>query len=73
MTTKRKQPSGASKRRKAGLHGVLLGVTPLQHFRLQSAAALEGRSLSKFLVYHALQAAQEVIDRQDERKRRSSK
>lgn len=65
---RRKQKSGAAKRKEAGLKGILLGVTPTALFRLQSAAAIEGRSVSSFLVYHAMLAAQLVIDSQPSRK-----
>lgn len=45
----------------AGKKPILLGVSPEQHLRLKQASEREMRPLSQFIVYYALQAADEVL------------
>lgn len=60
---KRKQLSGAAKLKAYGRKAVMLGVTPEQLDTLKLAASLEMRPVSQFVTYHALQAAEKVIDK----------
>jgi uncharacterized protein (DUF1778 family) len=55
---KRKQLSGAAKLKKAGRRAILLGVAPDVYERLRQAADIEMRPLSRFILFHALQAAE---------------
>jgi uncharacterized protein (DUF1778 family) len=46
---------------KAGRKAILLGVTPEQHALIVQAAKIELRPVTQFVIFHALQAAEQVI------------
>jgi len=53
--------SGGAKMKAAGLHAIMLGVTPTDWDKLKQAAAFEGRAVSQFVRFHAVRAATQVL------------
>lgn len=55
------QASGGARLIASGKRPVSLGLLPEQHEKLSAAAALDGRPLTQFLVFHGLKAAEKIL------------
>lgn len=58
---KSSQASGGKRLVASGKHPVTLGLLPEQRDRLRAAAQAEGRPVTQFVIYHALQAAEKIL------------
>lgn len=56
-----KQLSGGARLLAAGKKPVCLGLTEAEHGLLREAAALEGRPMTQFALFHALAAAKKLF------------
>jgi uncharacterized protein (DUF1778 family) len=56
-----KQLSGGARLLAAGKKPVCLGLTEDQHDLLRLAAQAEGRPITQFVTFHALQAAKKIF------------
>ena len=63
MVKKKKRPSGHAALVNAGRHPVQVGIPIEDMPAIRAAAAIEGRTVSNFVVFHATQAAKGILKR----------
>jgi uncharacterized protein (DUF1778 family) len=55
--------SGGAKLKAAGKHAVMLGLHPEIYKLLNNAAVVEGRPLTQYITFHAVNAARSLANR----------
>ena len=61
--TPKKPMSGGARIKASGKSPMLLGVLPEQKDILRKAAAIDGRPMTQFLLFHALAAAKKILEK----------
>lgn len=64
---KKKLPSGGAKLKAAGKHAVLLGIPLDDYASIAMAAMIDRRPVAQFIMFHAANAAKDVVEEYNRR------